>query len=323
MKGIHFDGTTMRYRTDLPKPVRAAGEALIRVRYAGLCRTDREIARGYMRFTGIPGHEFIGTVVETDDPSLVGASVTGDINLACHDCPTCAQGRYHHCPTRTTLGIFRKDGVMAEYATLPARNLYVLPEGLSPVHGAFIEPLAAALEIVSVRPFAPERPVLVIGDGILSYLIVGVLSLRGNAVTLIGKHDDKMRIFGERYPRISLRSHRDGVGDDRSRFPVVVEASGTPGGFSLALDHIEPLGTLFAKSTFAGTLTVDFNRVVVDEITVIGTRCGPFAPAIELLAQGLVDPLPFVEAVISLEEAARVLSDLSGTYKKYVVECTR
>jgi len=221
MKGIHFDGTTMRYRTDLPEPVRTAGEALIRVRYAGVCRTDREIARGYMRFTGIPGHEFIGTVVETDDPSLVGASVTGDINLACHDCPTCAQGRYHHCPTRTTLGIFRKDGVMAEYATLPARNLYVLPEGLSPVHGAFIEPLAAALEIVSVRPFAPELSVLVIGDGILSYLIVGVLSLRGNAVTLIGKHDDKMRIFGERYPRISLRSHRDGVGDDRSRFPVV------------------------------------------------------------------------------------------------------
>lgn len=323
MKALYFDGRLMTCRTDLPAPVRAPGEALIWVRYAGVCRTDREIARGYMGFTGIPGHEFVGTVVEADDPALLETSVTADINLACRTCPACLAGNHHHCPTRTVLGIHRKDGVLAEYATLPVHNLFALPAGLDPLAATFVEPLAAALEIAAVRPIPPDLPVLVIGDGILSYLIVGVLSLHGNAITLAGRHEEKMRIFRERYPLLRCAEFRDdGMGVDE-RFPVVIEASGSSDGFRLAMDRILPRGTLFVKSTYAGALTIDFSRLVVDEITVVGTRCGPFAPAIALLAQGLIDPLPFVEEVVSLEEAARRIADASVSHRKIIVDCRR
>lgn len=290
---------------DPPKP--RDGEALLRVRVAGICSTDLEIVKGYMGFEGTLGHEFVGEVLEHPDPAWVGRRVTGEINLGCGACARCLAGMSRHCATRTVLGILGKDGCFAERVTLPARNLHAVPDGLSDAQAVFAEPLAAAFEILEQIHVDPSWRVAVLGDGKLGSLVAMALGRTGARITAIGRHDDKLA----RLARLGIRTARadDAIEGD---FDVVVEATGAAAGFARAQALLRPRGTLVLKSTYHGALELDAAPLVIDEITVVGSRCGPFDPAIRALAAGHVDPTPLVEAtypladgVAALERAAR------------------
>lgn len=272
---------------------RADGDALVRVTLSGVCNTDLEIARGYAGFTGTIGHEFVGVVEDPGSGALArGARVVGEINAGCGACARCVAGDSRHCPTRTVLGIVGRDGAHAELLRLPARNLLQVPESVPDRHAVFAEPLAAACGVLERAPWAASSRVAVIGDGKLGLLCAQVLKDAGASVVLIGKHAEKTRIAEARGIEIV------GVDEARSRgraFDVAVEASGGGSGFVLALDVLEPQGTLVLKSTFHGGTPMDAARIVVDEIRVIGSRCGRLAPALALLSRGAVD----VESLIS------------------------
>jgi threonine dehydrogenase-like Zn-dependent dehydrogenase len=294
---------------DIATP-RADGEALIRVTLSGVCNTDLELSRGYAGFRGTIGHELVGVVEDAGGgPIPRGARVVGEINAGCGACARCASGDPRHCPSRTVLGIVGRDGAHAEVVRLPARNLVAVPDAL-PDHGAvFAEPLAAACGILERVPSAASSRVAVIGDGKLGLLAAQVLHGAGARVVLVGKHATKMRIASAR--GIETRTVDEAKGLGRT-FDVAVEASGDPSGFALALDLLEPQGTLVLKSTFHGTTPIDAARIVVEEIRVVGSRCGRLAPAVELLARGAVDVdslisdrLPLARGVEALELSAR------------------
>jgi len=281
---------------DVPVPTPREGEALIRLRLAGICNTDLEIVRGYSNFRGILGHEFVGEVVEASDGAeLIGARVVGEINLACGECSYCRRGWERHCPKRTVLGILGKDGCFAEYFTLPVRNLHRVPEALPDRTAVFTEPLAACVEILEQVSVPPSQPVCVVGDGKLALLLVQVLKLVGAEVYIVGKHPEKLAIAQE-LGAIPLGAETA----FEPRFDFVVEASGSPSGLELALRIIRPRGTLVLKSTYAECPRVDTSQLVVDELCVLGSRCGPFEPALRLLADGLVQTEPLVSAVFPL-----------------------
>jgi threonine dehydrogenase-like Zn-dependent dehydrogenase len=288
--------------TDRPLPTRREGEALIKVRMAGICNTDLEIVRGYMGFRGVLGHEFVGDVVEADDPAWLGARVNGEINLSCLECEFCAQGLGRHCPKRSVLGILNKDGCFAEYLTLPVANLQRVPAGLSDEVAVFTEPLAAAYEILEQVRVASGQRALVVGDGKLGLLCALALMGTGPDVSLVGKHPDKLAI---------ARAH--GVTTHELReaptgwFDLVVEATGSPDGFRYAVERTRPRGTLVLKSTFHGDTPLPMAPLVIHEITVVGSRCGPFMPAHAALASGLIDPAPFVHDRFPLRDAARAM----------------
>lgn len=294
MKALVFDGT-LRFADDYPQPKPSPDEALVRVLLAGICNTDLEIIKGYMGFRGVLGHEFVGIVVEAPDAGIVGKRVVGEINAWCGDCPTCRAGRPTHCPHRTTLGIFGRDGAFAEYLTLPQRNLHLVPDNLSNEAAVFVEPLAAALEILEQVHIRPTDRVAVLGDGKLGLLVAQVLSLTGCALTVVGHHATKLAILARKGIPTTTQPPDD-------RFDVVVECTGQAAGFDLARRLVRPRGTLVLKSTFAGTQETTLAPLVVDEITLLGSRCGPFAPALRLLAAGLIDPAPLISATYPLEE---------------------
>ncbi len=280
---------------DLPRPVAGPDEALVRVALAGICNTDLEITRGYMGFQGVLGHEFVGVVAEAGNTSWVGRRVVGEINCACGACPTCRAGRPTHCPNRTTVGIDRHDGVFAEYVRLPSANLHAVPEGVSDRQAVFVEPLAAALEIPEQAHIRPTERAAVVGDGKLGLLVAQVLALLGVELTVVGRHPEKLAALARRGIATSLEGEvpeaLEGVCD------VVVDCSGKPEGFGLARRLVRPRGRLVLKSTFEGKGEVDLTGAVVDEVALLGSRCGPFAPALRLLERGLVD----VEALIDRE----------------------
>jgi alcohol dehydrogenase len=284
MRALHF-GTSLRLIGDHLSPVVPRGEALIRPRVAGICNTDIEIVRGYFGFQGVLGHEFVGDVVACEDsPGWVGRRVVGEINAWCGDCPTCRRGDPTHCPNRSTLGIYKRDGAMAEYFTLPAKLLLEVPSALSDEEAVFTEPLAAACEILEQIHLRPTDRVHVIGDGKLGLLVAQVLQLTGCDLTVIGKHEAKLAILKRRGVRTCLLNDLPpGLAD------VVVEATGNPDGFALARRLLRPRGTLILKSTYHGAVNLDLSMVVVDEIRLVGSRCGPFSAALRLLEQGLVD----------------------------------
>lgn len=303
MQALYLDGTlSLR---DLPRPTPASGEALIRVTLAGICNTDIELARGYMAFRGVPGHEFVGVVEAAPDPAWLGARVVGEINAFCGECETCRAGRPTHCPNRTTLGIAGRDGAFAEYLSLPLRNLHRVPDNLSDEGAVFTEPLAAALEILEQIHLRPTDRVVVLGDGKLGLLVAQVLAPAAD-VTAIGRHHEKLDILAPRGIRVSVGGADVAPGAD-----VVVEATGNVDGFRLARRLVRPRGTLVLKSTFAGDLGALLNgegmnflsALVVDEIALIGSRCGPFAPALHLLAAGRVDVAPLIHACYPLADA--------------------
>lgn len=296
MKALRFDGT-LAVR-DVEPPVARPGEALVRVKLAGICNTDIEIARGYMGFHGTLGHELLGVVEAAPERALVGKRVTGEINLACGACDACRRGLGRHCPTRTVLGILGKDGCLAEHVTLPVENLHVVPDGVPDAAAAFVEPLAAAFEILEQVHVDPSARVLVLGDGKLGLLATMVLRETGCDLTLAGKHERKLAIARALGVRTSTPDALDARG-----FDLVVEATGAEAGLAYALDRIRPRGTLVLKSTFHGTPRVPTAKIVIDEIHVVGSRCGPFAPAVRALAEGRVDPTPLVDATFPLVDA--------------------
>ena len=270
------------------------GEAVVRVLLSGICNTDLEIARGYAGFNGTIGHEFVGIVEDSPVTSLVGQRVVGEINAGCGKCELCRAGDPRHCPNRTVLGIVGRDGAHAEFLKLPAENLLRLPTKISDSHAVFTEPLAAACGIVERTSIRSSERVAIIGDGKLGLLCAQVIALTGAETLLIGKHRNKVRIAERR----GIETNTPQQAKKRSRqFDVVVEASGAAAGFGLALDLLRPKGRLVLKSTFNSTTEIDAARIVVDEISIIGSRCGRFKPAIDLLKKGAVD----VESLISEE----------------------
>ncbi len=294
----------LRFAQAYPDPAPPPGEALIRTRLAGICNTDLELVAGYMAFHGVLGHEFVGEVIAASDAAWLGRRVVGDINAACYTCPTCLAGRHTHCPHRTTLGIFRRDGVLADHFCLPMANLYPVPAAVPDDAAVFTEPLAAACEILEQVSLHPTDRVVVLGDGKLGLLVAAVLRLTGADLTLVGRHPDKLAIARAWSVDVSLAS---GPLPDRAA-DVVVECTGAPAGFAEARRLLRPRGTLVLKSTYHGDLTLDMSGLVVDEITIIGSRCGPFAPALRLLECGLVDPRPLITATYGLDDAEAAMA---------------
>ena len=309
MKALRFDGDSLML-ADVPM-LGNEGEALIRVTRSGICNTDLEIVRGYAGFTGTIGHEFVGVVERADDAThLVSKRVVGEINAGCGSCEKCVAGDTRHCPTRTVLGIVGRDGAHAEYLQLPSGNLIEVPENVSDEQAVFAEPLAAAYGITEQVDIAPETRVAVIGDGKLGLLCAMSLALRSQNVTLIGKHASKMSVAKKSgVETVELNAITASMNGE---FDVVVEASGSESGFATALDLIRPRGKIVLKSTFHGTPVWAASRIVVDEITIVGSRCGRFAPAVDLLARGLIrtddlisDEFSLSDGVAAMQHAAK------------------
>ncbi|HJP94844.1 MAG TPA: alcohol dehydrogenase catalytic domain-containing protein [Pyrinomonadaceae bacterium] len=278
---------------DVAKP-HQPDEALVRVLLSGICNTDLEIARGYAGFNGTIGHEFVGVVEDSTDRKLVGQRIVGEINAGCGKCDLCRAGDSRHCPNHTVLGIVGRDGAHAEFLQLPARNLLLVPDNITDEHAVFTEPLAAACGILERVAISKSDRVAVIGDGKLGLLCAQALVVTGAQLLLIGKHESKLRIVDKR--GIETTSPEEAA-KRRRQFDVVVEASGAAAGFGLALDLLRPKGQLVLKSTFHGKTEIDAARIVVDEISIVGSRCGRFKPALHLLQKGAVD----VDSLISEE----------------------
>ncbi len=299
MKALLYDGELKLLR-DYPHPKPLPGEALIRLSLAGICNTDLEIAKGYMGFQGVLGHEFVGIVEAAEEEGWLGKRVVGEINCYCGECLLCRRGLFTHCPERTTLGIWGRDGAFAEYLTLPLANLHLVPEEIPDEEAVFVEPLAAALEILEQIEVKPKDKVLVLGDGKLGLLVAQVLALQGCDLLAVGHHAHKLEIL----KRLGIATHL-GEGSWERSFGIVVDCTGTPEGFAQALDLLCPRGTLVLKSTYHGEAEVDLSRLVVDEVTLVGSRCGPFIPALELLRKGQVDVASLISATLPLEEGVR------------------
>ena len=300
MKALHFDGSRARViDCDVPEP--EEGMARVRVRLAGVCNTDLELVKGYMGFTGVLGHEFVGSV-EQGPEAWRGRRVVGEINFACGRCEMCARDLGRHCPQRRVMGIQDADGAVAEYVNVPVANLHTVPEALPDDLAVFTEPLAAAFEIPEQVPIEPGMQCLVLGDGKLGILTAQVLETCGARVTLVGHHPEKLALLAGR--DIATRLERDFT---PRLHDLVVEATGTARGFALALSCTRPRGTLVQKSTVAEHPNVDLAPLVIHEIQVVGSRCGPFAPALAALAAGTVDVAPLVHDRIDLAHAERAL----------------
>ncbi|AFZ23679.1 theronine dehydrogenase-like Zn-dependent dehydrogenase [Cylindrospermum stagnale PCC 7417] len=290
MKGLWLENNQLQFRTDLDIPEPPPGEARVRVLRAGICNTDLELLRGYYPYTGILGHEFVG-IVEQGPEHLVNQRVVGEINAVCGKCRFCRSGKPTHCENRTVLGIVNRHGAFAEYLCLPVENLHCVPENISTEAATFTEPVAAALEIQQQVPLSANDRVLVVGDGKLGQLVAQTLALTGCDLLAVGRHRDKLA-------NLEARGIKTGLADavtDRA-FDISVECTGNPEGFAIARRALRPRGTLVLKSTYSGNLSLDASSLVVDEITLIGSRCGPFPAALELLATGKVDVQPLIHA---------------------------
>jgi threonine dehydrogenase-like Zn-dependent dehydrogenase len=299
MRALRFIDHTLSL-SEVPLPA-AGSEALVRVSLSGICNTDLEIVRGYAGFEGTIGHEFVGIVEESAEaPHLVGKRVVGEINAGCNECPSCLAGDPRHCPRRTVLGIVGRDGAHAEFLNLPSRNLFIVPDAVADERAVFTEPLAAANGIHEQVDVTRDDRVAVVGDGKLGLLCAMTMALKSDNVTIVGKHRDKMALADDICRDIKMK---DDVDDELHRgFDVVIEASGSESGFATALDLVRPRGTVVLKSTFHGTPKWDAARVVVDEITIVGSRCGRFTPALELLENAAVPVERLITRILPLSE---------------------
>lgn len=302
MKAVVFD-EGLKLVNDYAKPVPEKGEALIKVTLAGICNTDYEIIKGYMGYRGILGHEAVGVVVDVngEDKSLVGKRVVSEISYGCKepDCPYCAQKLYRHCPNRHTLGIWRKDGCFAEYFTMPVEVLFEVPDNVPDEQAVFVEPLAAACEITEQLHIKPFEKVIVLGDGKLGLITALTLNAQNIDVILIGKHQNKLDIAKAQGVETKL------LNDVKIEkiYDVVVEATGSISGFETALALTKPRGTLVLKSTVAASKEFNLAPIVIDEITVLGSRCGQFGPALRLLKSGKIDFTPLISARYKADDA--------------------
>ncbi len=283
-------------------------EALIKIRKAGICSTDLELVKGYYPYTGVLGHEFVGEVVEADEPSWIGQRVVGEINAVCNQCEQCLNGRPTHCENRNVLGIVNRDGVFAEYTSLPIANLHKVPALIPDEMAVFTEPLAAALEIQDQIQIKPTDRVLLIGAGRLGQLIAQTLALTGCDLRVVARHQHQKDLLKARGIQITSEDEIQPW-----RWDIVVEATGSPGGFSLARQAIRPRGTLVMKSTYKGEMSVNFSSIVVDEINIVGSRCGPFEPALRLMESKQVDPTVLIDSEYTLGEALKAFEHAAET----------
>ena len=282
MRALLFDGTAARV-ADLPRPAADAATAVVRVHLAGICNTDLELIKGYMGFRGVLGHEFVGTVA--DGPAAwSGRRVVGEINFACGQCATCLRGLGRHCPTRRVMGILNADGAFAEYVAVPLANLHAVPDEVADATAVFTEPLAAAFEILEQVRVEPAMECTVLGDGKLGLLVAQVLARAGARVLAVGKHDEKLALLRRRGIETTRLERWN-----RARADLVVEATGSPAGLALAIAATRPRGTLVMKSTVAEPVALNLAPLVIDEISVVGSRCGRFEPALQALADGSVE----------------------------------
>ena len=305
MKAIWLENHTLSVREDIPMPC-DEHEALIKVRLAGICGTDMELAKGYYPFTGIIGHEFVGEVVSLPKTASagytamdwIGKRVVGEINVGCGRCSLCRQGMHKHCLKRSALGIRERDGAFAEYVQLPVENLHRVPDTLSDEAAVFTEPLAAALEIRQQVHLRPTDRVLLIGAGRLGQLVAQALFHEGIDLKVTARYPEQQSL---------LKSYGISIIDSGAVSPqewdVVIEATGSPAGFHFAANAVRPGGTLVIKSTYREEVSFDLSRLVVKEITIVGSRCGPFEPALRMLASGDVDPIPLIVAKFRLDDA--------------------
>ena len=300
MRAVVFDNG-LKLDKNYAKPSPRKGEALIKVNTIGICNTDYEITKGYMGYKGVLGHEFTGVVEEinADDKSLLEKRVVGEINCGCGECEWCHQGLERHCPNRSTLGIWQREGCFAEYVCLPVKNLLEIPENVSDEEAVFTEPLAAALEILEQIHIPPYKKIAVLGDGKLGLMIALALNAAGLDLILIGKHENKLEIAKKQGVKTKLLSDVE----IKKEFDFVVEATGSISGFETSLALTKPRGTLILKSTIAASKEFNFAPVVVDEITIVGSRCGQFAPALRLLESGRIDVKPLISDIFEFDES--------------------
>jgi threonine dehydrogenase-like Zn-dependent dehydrogenase len=314
MRALVVDGQ-LRLDPDYPCPEPPPGEARIRTVLVGICNTDLEITRGYADFRGVLGHEFVGVVEQAGDQALVGRRVVGEINAVCGTCETCRAGRATHCPNRTALGVRGRDGALAEMFCLPETNLHPVPPGMPDEVAVFVEPLAAACEVLDQVHVRPTDRAVVLGDGKLGLLVAQVLALTGCDLTVIGRHPEKLDVVAAR--GIATRLGDEGLARQAD---LVVECTGHAAGFEAARRLVRARGTIVLKSTYHGLVQTNLSELAVNEIRVIGSRCGPFPAALRLLAEGLVDVTPLIEARYPLDGALAAFEHAArrGTLKVLV-----
>ena len=301
MIAVHLADGAVEVRKQ-PKPRRAPGFASIRLIYGGICNTDLELQRGYYGFCGCPGHEFVGEVIEADTPGLIGQRVVGEINIACGKCEWCAKGLGRHCPKRTVLGIVKHPGAFREILTLPEANLHVVPKSVSNEHAVFTEPLAAACEILDQVRMPRNSAVAVLGDGKLGLLVSQVLQANGASVHQFGRYEHKLAIAEG--SGVTTEVLEPNAALPCAEYDYVVEATGTAEGLRSAIGMTRPRGTVIMKSTVHGEVSIDTAPAIVNEITLVGSRCGRFEPALKLLARKKVNVEPMITDSIRLDYAA-------------------
>jgi threonine dehydrogenase-like Zn-dependent dehydrogenase len=306
MNALWLEDNKISLRT-ISQP-RRQHEALIKIRKAGICSTDLELVRGYYPYKGVIGHEFVGEVVEAEEGSWIGMRVVGEINAVCSACEQCLNGRPTHCENRTVLGIVNRDGTFAEYTTLPISNLHRVPDAVPDEMAVFTEPLAAALEIQDQVQVKPTDRVLLVGAGRLGQLIAQTLALTGCDLRVVARHPHQQSLLARRGIRIIPEEDIQPC-----RWDIVVEATGSPDGFALARKAIRPRGTMVLKSTYKGDLTVNFSSIVVDEIQVVGSRCGPFEPALRLMESRQVDPTVLIMDEFKLAQGLKAFERAAQT----------
>ena len=296
MKATFFDGKQMILDKNYPDP--DFNETLVRVNLAGICGTDLEILDGYMQYNGILGHEFVGIVEKSNNSNLIGKRVVGEINVGCGKCNSCIKGMERHCPTRTVLGILKRNGSFAEFISLPEKNLHIIPDSISDEQAVFVEPLAAAFEINEQVSMKSEWNVAVVGDGRLAQLIIQVIKLTCSNITCFGKHENKLEGLVKSGIKIKLGIEST----DEQLFDLDVEATGSNSGFTDTMKLVKPRGTVVLKSTIASRENLDLTPTIINEITLIGSRCGLFKPAIDALATGVISVNSLIDSTFSLDK---------------------
>ena len=314
MRALVFDGK-LKYLTDYPIPRPASNEALIRITCAGICNTDIEITRGYMGFRGIPGHEFVGIVEKCEKKDLVGKRVVGEINIGCGNCLYCRNRLRNHCSNRSVLGILNRNGVFAEYTTLPVKNLHKAPDSVSDEEAVFVEPLAAAYEILEQATISSSDKVCVLGDGKLGLLVAQVIAATGCNLFAVGKNPEKLSILDKAGIKTKV-----GADFKEREFDMVIDCTGSPSGMETALRIVKPRGTIVLKTTIAKRGRIDLNQIVINEITLIGSRCGPFPTAIKAIKSKKIDLYPLISKVFSLKEGIKAFQYASKKALKVIIK---
>ncbi len=316
MKAIRLDSDGLSFHADYVDPCPAAGETVVRVTRAGICETDLQLAKGYMGFSGILGHEFVGVA---EGGAHAGKRVVGEINCSCHACDTCLSGRPTHCPNRTVVGIDRHDGAFAQRVAIPDVNLHVVPDGVTDDQAVFVEPLAAAFEILEQVDVDPRDRVAILGDGRLAYLSAQVFSLATEQITVFGKHGAKLLRFGHRGVQTVQIPSADPNEFPSNVYDIVVDCTGSTSGLPMALHFVRPRGTVVMKTTVADAHQLSLAAVVIDEIRIVGSRCGPFDKAIQALAEKRVDVSGLITDRFSLESVEEAFATASNANSFKVV----